>query len=238
MPELLDEPLAGVLSACCIETLTENVEKYFTDLRYLSTKLSSESRISVLKDLVTSVLQPRKSQWVQILGKIAEDLNTDKALSADSDLVETLDDYAFEAARVSPDEAAKILVALLPHLGEELLKQNLEESEDRLLALEGAGSAVSQMEPYLALLKASATAFKNSLPQKLVTFSLRMLGSAKTDDEKKTVLHFLSDAELAQTDRSILERIAELAAADGPVAEAARLISTSAATAESSGEKP
>lgn len=233
-PDLLDEPVARSLSECCIEVLATNVEKYFTDLRYLSTKLSAENRLTLAKELVNAVLKPRQAQWIQVLQKITEDLGTDKTLSADKDLIETLNDYAFEAARVSPSEAAATLVTLIPHLSANLVEQNLEEAQDRLLGLEGSGSAVSQMLPYLALLKECGSEFRENLPQKFVTFCHRMLGTAKTDEEKNAVLGFLRDSQLAQVDKSIADRIAELASSEGPVGENARLISGPPRSAEPS----
>jgi hypothetical protein len=224
IPELLDEQVARALSECFIEVLGSNVEKNFADLRFLSTKLSAENRLWLAKELVNTVLKPRQPQWIQVLQRMAEDLGADPTLSADKGLVEDLDDYAFEAARVSPSEATSILVTLLPHLSQTVRQQNLDEAQDRLLGLEGSGSPVGQMQPYLALLKACSSDFKTSLPPKFATFCHRMLGTAKTDEEKNSVLEFLRDSQLARIDTSIADRIAELASSEGPVGETARLM--------------
>ncbi len=223
-PELLDEQLARALAQCCVGVVGTNVEKYIADLRFLGTRLSTENRLWLANELINSILKPRQPQWVQVLQKMTEDVTADQALSMDKLLVENLNDYAFEAARVSPHEAATSLTNLFPHLPADYLQRKLDEAQDRVLALEAAGPSVSKIEPYLALFTAARSHFGGTLPEKLQTFCSRMLGTAKTDEEKKTILDFLNSLELTQLSPTIQEPVAELASAAGALGDAARIL--------------
>jgi hypothetical protein len=221
-PELLDEAVARDLSECYLEILGLNVEKYFSELRFLGTKLSKQNRLWLAKELVLRFLLPRQPQWVQVLQKVTEDLVADENLSSDKGLVDDLTDIAFEAARVSPSEASSVLVSLLPHLEAERARAYTDEAQDRLIALENSGVPISQMEPYLAMLKNSGSVLDGVLPQKLTTFCDRMLGTAKPDGERNTVIAFLRDAGLSLNDGSLAERVLELVKPEDALAETAR----------------
>ena len=220
--ELLDEAVARGLSECYLEILGLNVEKYFSELRFLGTKLSKQNRLWLAKELVSRFLIPRQPQWVLVLQKVTEDLVADENLSSDKALVNDLMDIAFEAARVSPSEASSILVALLPHLETERARAYTDEAQDRLIALESSGVPISQMEPYLTMLKSVGSLLEGVLPQKLTTFCDRMLGPAKPEDERNTVIAFLRDAGLSLKDVSLAERVVELVKPEDTLAEMAR----------------
>ena len=223
-PELLDEAVARGLSECYLEILGLNVEKYFSELRFLGTKLSNQNRLWLAKELVSRFLLPRQPQWVQILQKVTEDLVADENLFSDKGLVDNLMDIAFEAARVSPSEASSVLVSLLPHLEAERARGYTDEAQDRLIALESLGVPVpiSQMEPYLAMLKNVGLVLGGALPQKLATFCDRMLGPAKPEGERAAVLTFLRDTGLSFTNVSLAERVLELVPEEDSLADLSR----------------
>jgi KAP family P-loop domain len=223
-PELLDETVARGLSECCIEVLALNVEKYFADLRFLSTKLSKQNRLWVEKEVASQFVGPREAQWVQVLSKISEDLAADEGLSADKSLVYTLMDHAFEAARVSPSEASGTLVSLFPHLEPDRARDYVDEAQDRLIALESSGEQISRMEPYLRMLRSAGPVLGEALPQKLATFCDRMLGPAKPEDEIAVVLSFLRDIGLPLTNIPLAERILELVPKEDALAEISRKV--------------
>jgi hypothetical protein len=234
-PELLDEPVARALSECCIEILGSNVEKYIAEVRFLSTKLSKQSRLQAERELASRFVGPREAQWVQVLLKISEDLAADEGLSADKGLVYNLMDHAFEAARVSPSEASGILVSLFPHLEPDRAREYVEEAQDRLIALESSGDQITQMEPYLRMLGIAGPALGEALPQKLVTFCDRMLGPAKPEGERAVVLSFLRDKRLSFTNISLAKRLLELVPQEDALAEASRKV---IAQSESSEREP
>ncbi len=221
-PEMLDEPGARALSECCIEVLGVNVEKYFADLRFLSTKLSKLNRLWLARELVRQFVQTHQAQWIQVLQKLSEDIVADPDLSADKALVNDLMDHSFEAARVSPSEASGILVVLFPQLDSERASDYIDEAQDRLISLDSSGSQMPQMEPYLAMLRSAQMPKDQPLPQKLATFCDRMLGTAKPEEERNAILSFLKDLGLRFVDRKLAERVIELAPKDDPLAAAAR----------------
>ena len=223
-PELCDEQVAKALAECCIETLGSNVEKYFADLRFLSTKLSSRNRLWVEQELISRFVGPREPQWVQVLQKMTEDLGADEALWSDKGLVNNLMDHAFEVARVSPSEASGLLVSLFPHLEQDRAEAYLDEAQDRLIAIETSGEPISKIEPYLRMLKSVGPELGDTLPPKLVTFSDRMLGPAKPEDERAVVLSFLRETGLSFTNRPLAERIVELVPAEDSLAEVSRKV--------------
>jgi hypothetical protein len=235
-PELLDEAVARGLSECYLEILGLNVEKYFSDLRFLGTKLSKQNRLWLVKELVSRFLLPRQPQWVQVLQKVTEDLVADENLSSDKNLVDELTDIAFEAARVSPSEASSVLVSLLPHLEADRAMAYTDEAQDRLIALESSGVPISQMEPYLTMLRNVGSVLDGVLPQKLATFCDRMLGPAKPEDERNTVISFLRDAGLSLNDGSLAERVLELVRPGDTLAEKARNAIAEHAVPPSEGE--
>jgi hypothetical protein len=161
---------------------------------------------------------------VQILQKVTEDLVADENLFSDKGLVDNLMDIAFEAARVSPSEASSVLVSLLPHLEAERARGYTDEAQDRLIALESLGVPVpiSQMEPYLAMLKNVGLVLGGALPQKLATFCDRMLGPAKPEGERAAVLTFLRDTGLSFTNVSLAERVLELVPEEDSLADLSR----------------
>jgi KAP family P-loop domain len=224
--EFLDEAVARALSECCIELLGINVEKYFSDLRFLRTKLSESNRIWLTRELVSKFLKPSEPQWIQVLQKLSEDIAADASLSKDDNLANDLMDYAFEAARVSPSEATGILVGLIPQIGADRSEGYLDQAQDRLIALESSGTPISQMAPYLSLLKKASSNLNGELPTKLITFCNRMLGLPKPEDERNAILSFLRDMALPLSDRSLAERVIELLPEDDPLAEAARRMTT------------
>jgi hypothetical protein len=221
-PELLDEAVARALSECCTEVLATNVEKYFAEVRFLSTKFSKQNRLWIENEIATRFVAPHEAQWVQVLLKISEDVAADEGLSADKGLVYNLMDHAFEAARVSPAEASGILVSLFPHLEPDRALGYVDEAQDRLIALESSGEQISQMEPYLRLLRNAGPALGEVLPQKLTTYCDRMLGPAKPEDERAIVLSFLRDTKLSFSNVSLAERLLELVPEEDALAEASR----------------
>jgi KAP family P-loop domain len=222
--ELLDEPIARSLASCTIEVVGTNVEKYFGDLRFLSTKLSGPSRIWLVRELVDAVLKPRQSQWIQVLQKITEDLDKDEAISNEEALVSELNDYAFEAARLSPNEASATLLLLSNRLSPEARAQNTDEALDRLLGLEGSGATIDQMRPYLPLILATGPDLRTSAREKLEKYCERMLGPAKPDGEKIAVINFLADPGSKLLTPKLQSRLSELAEGEDSVAETARKI--------------
>jgi KAP family P-loop domain len=222
LPDLLNETVALSLSTCCLEVIATNVEKYFSDLRYLTTKLSAQNRVRLARELVEDVLKPRQPNWIKVLQKMTEDLANDESIATEKNVVKDMNDFAFEAALVSPSEATDIFVNLRPYLSQELYEENLDEAADRLLGLEGAGSSIDSMEPYLSILKGAAAAPINSPHEKLVKFCLRMLGPAKTDDDKIAVLKFLQHFRSLSFEKAVQDRVGELSSGEGPVADAAK----------------
>lgn len=223
-PDLLDESVARSLSSCCLEVIGLNVEKYYADLRFLGTKLAAPSRLSLVQDIVGQILKPRQPQWIQILQKLAEDLETDETLAGQESLITELTDYAFEAARVSPAEAETIFIKLIPHASLALREQNVDESLDRLLGLEGSGSSTAQMQPYLVIMNTIRPDLKPQGLEKLEKYCSRMLGPAKTDEEKSTVLKFLAQFSSQSILKRLSPRISELAVAEDTVGQLARTL--------------
>ena len=80
------------------------------------------------------------------------------------------------------------------------------------------------MLPFLAMLDAAGPALGGVLPQKLIKFCDRMLGPAKSDEERGATLAFLRGTNLSIVDRPLAERVLELVPADDPLGEAARSV--------------
>jgi hypothetical protein len=222
LPELLNEEAARTLSLCCLEVLSTDVDKLFADLRYLVTKMSASNRLWLARQVIDVVLSPRQAQWIQVLQKLAEDVAKDDALSSDKKLVADLVDYAFEAARQSPSEGSSVFSVLIPLVSADSLPQHIDEALDRLLTLESSGGSTAQMDPYFSLLRNAASALDQRLREKTARFSLRMLGTAKTDEEKTATLQFVHALRSALLEGSLRERVQELSEGEGTVAETAR----------------
>jgi hypothetical protein len=220
--ELLDQSVANALSDRCIETLDADVERLFSELRRLRNHLFQQDRVRLVRELIAKFLEPRQTKWVEVLQKLTEDVSGDAEVSTDKVLVNDLMDYAFEAAREYPAQAAGILVNLLPRLGADRANASIDRAQDSLIMLESTGAPISQMEPYLALLKSVAWGTNAILPTKLVTFADRMLGMAKSEEERKEILSFLRGTELSIADASLASRVLALLPDDDPLAQVAR----------------
>ncbi|MGB6871511.1 MAG: hypothetical protein WBD93_17995 [Acidobacteriaceae bacterium] len=222
-PELLDESNARALAQCCLSLVDADAAKYLVEVRFLATKLPAKDRLEVASQLVDRVLKPRHPSWVRLLQGMVDDLATDGELANDRGLVVALNDYAFEAARVSPTEAVPIVSKLLPHIPADLRDRNLDEALDRLLNLESNESTVVQMEPYFELLRAGRSFLEGEIAEKLAKFLVRMLGSAKRDEDVIAILRLIRESNLLDLSEEVRDRVSGLAEAEGPLSEEARL---------------
>ena len=82
--------------------------------------------------------------------------------------------------------------------------------------LETTGGTLSQMEPYLGLLKVALDP-NVILPAKLVTFADRMLGTAKSEEERKEILSFLRESNVLIADEPLRKRVVALLPKDDPL---------------------
>lgn len=211
LADIIDESLARSLAACCLEVIGMNIEKFGGDLRFLSTKLSTSNRVWLIEQITELVLKPRQAQWIQVLGFVTNEVKNDKELAQNPSIVPNLLDYGFEAARVSPAEATKIITSLVALADPRTASRTAEEAVDQLLVQEATGGQIPAMEPFLAVLSESRSLARPEIAENVMKLCLRMLGTAKSDAEHLRYLEFLAANKIAVSDEALRDRVGQLA---------------------------
>jgi hypothetical protein len=190
-PAVLSAGLSDLIASCEIEDVLGGDVEAFAKFTKFREKLPTDRQVEHTKRLVNALTDMPKPR-LRLLTLLVTDLcRPESSAIRNPQLLKDLADFAFAAAREHGAEFTDTLSSVVNLLTDQQQQASLDRALDYLQSMEFNAADITKMEPFLRLVADQSGRISGNSLVEATRFVTRMLGAAKPESQKLSMLKAL-----------------------------------------------
>lgn len=204
-----DEDLINILMDYVIDFMKINAEKASGLFSILLTHIPESRKSEKVLMVLDRHVKGKVSSGKFILESIVNLVEKNEVLKK-RDTIEPLADYVFDLMKQDVEKGCELFRKLIPFMPENMKNANAKELINNLLLSESQGLVMTKFQSYFDVLKDLQESFDKDVWEKVFDLVERLLGPAKSGEERQIGLEFLRGLEKTPDDDNTKKRLEKL----------------------------